>query len=64
MTKESLIRVEAVTNNEINGVDYPAVFSIFPDDQFVTRQQKVGFYGGLEEGRVILDNRAIVGLIV
>ena len=64
LTKESLIRVEAVTNNEINGVDYPAVFSIFPDDQFVTRQQKVGFYGGLEEGRVILDNRAIVGLIV
>ena len=27
------------------------------------RQDKVGFYGGLEEGRVLLDARAVVGLI-
>jgi hypothetical protein len=26
------------------------------------RQDKVGFYGGVEEGRVLLDARAVVGL--
>lgn len=40
------------------------VFSIFPDDQWVARSDKAGFYGFLEEGRVCLDSRAIVGLVV
>ena len=37
-------------------------FPVGPDDQFVTRQDKTGFYGGVEEGRVLLDARALVGL--
>lgn len=32
------------------------------DDQFSLRQNKIGYYGRLEEGRVILDDRALVGL--
>lgn len=39
-------------------------FSIMVDDQFTVRQNKVGYYGKLEEGRVCLDDRALVGIIV
>jgi hypothetical protein len=42
-------------------------FSVMPDGQFDmygSRVEKVGFYGFLEESRVCLDARAIVGLIV
>ena len=37
-------------------------FVVLPDDQFNVRADKVGFYGFLEEGRVCIDARAIVGL--
>ena len=38
-------------------------FTAVPDDQFyAARQEKMGFYGFLEEGRVCLDARAIVGI--
>jgi hypothetical protein len=37
-------------------------FSVQPD-QFHTREEKIGWYGGLREGRVILDSRGIVGAI-
>jgi hypothetical protein len=39
-------------------------FSVLPDDQFVARADKTGFYGFLEEGRVCIDSKAIVGLVV
>jgi hypothetical protein len=40
-------------------------FAALPDDQFyATRADKTGWYGFLEEGRVCLDGRAIVGLIL
>lgn len=37
-------------------------FNALADDQWSTRSDKVGFYGYLEEGRVCIDARAIVGL--
>jgi len=38
-------------------------FTAVPDDQFyAARMEKMGFYGFLEEGRVCLDARAIVGI--
>lgn len=37
---------------------------VLPDDQFLARSQKVGFYSYVEEGRVVTDARAICGLIV
>lgn len=37
---------------------------VLPDDQFLARSQKVGFYSYVEEGRVVTDARAVVGLIV
>jgi hypothetical protein len=39
-------------------------FNVLPDDQFATRSEKTGFYGFLEEGRVCIDARTIVGLRV
>ena len=39
-------------------------FSVLPDDQFVARQEKQGVYGFLEEGRVCVDSRAVVGLAI
>jgi len=40
-------------------------FNAIPDDQFsINRVDKVGFYGFLEEGRVCIDSRAIVGIVV
>jgi hypothetical protein len=42
-------------------------FSVLPDGQFDmygSRVQKVGFYGFLEEGRVCLDARSTVGIII
>lgn len=34
------------------------------DDQFVSRQDKTGFYAQISEGRVLIDARALIGLIV
>ncbi len=39
-------------------------FSTTPDDQFTQRNERIGFYGSLEEGRVCIDARAVVGLAV
>ena len=39
-------------------------FTTAPDDQFTQRNERIGFYGSLEEGRVCIDSRAIVGLVV
>jgi len=44
--------------------DTGATFTAVPDDQFVSRQDKTGWYGSLEEGRAVVDARALVGLVV
>lgn len=36
-------------------------FNAQADDQFAQRSEKVGFFGKIEEGRVCLDSRAVVG---
>lgn len=57
-SRRSFIRTLAV-NAETGGS-----FTLKPDDQFLARSGKVGFYGGLEEGRVGLDAKAVAGIIV
>jgi hypothetical protein len=57
-SRRAFIRTLAV-NAETGGS-----FNLRPDDQFLARSNKVGFYGGLEEGRVALDARAVAGIIV
>ena len=57
-SRESLIRPVAVDSE--NGGE----LSLIADDQYSIRQNKIGYFGGLEEGRVVLDNRCLVGVVV
>lgn len=57
-SKTSLVRPVAV-DSETN-----SSLTVLPDDQFVGRAGKVGWYAQLEEGRTVLDDRALLGLIV
>ena len=38
--------------------------NVMVDDQFSVRQNKIGYYGKVEEGRVCIDDRALVGIAV
>lgn len=58
LSRESMIR--AVATDAESGSE----FQLVVDDQFVTRSQKIGYYGSLEEGRMILDDRVLTGIIV
>ena len=57
-SRESLIR--AVATDAESGSE----FSLSADDQYSVRQQKIGYYGSLEEGRMVIDNRVLTGIIV
>ena len=56
--KDSLIRAVAVDE------DSPSEFNLIADDQYSIRQNKIGYFGSIEEGRVVLDNRVLVGKII
>jgi hypothetical protein len=57
-TKGAFVRAISVD------ADTGDTFTTVPDDQFTQRNERMGFYGSLEEGRVCIDARAIVGLVV
>lgn len=57
-SRDALIRAIAVDS------DTGSEFNLVADDQFSSRQQRIGYYGALEEGRMVLDDRALVGLIM
>jgi len=56
LTKDAFVRPVA------RNADSGSTFTATPDDQFVARSEKIGFYGSLEEGRVCIDSRAIAGI--
>jgi hypothetical protein len=56
--RESLIRATAIDGES------GSEFSLIADDQYSIRQNKIGYFGSLEEGRMVLDNRALLGVIV
>ena len=56
-SRESLVRAVAVDE------DSGSEFDLIADDQYSIRQKKIGYFGSLEEGRAVLDNRALVGVI-
>jgi hypothetical protein len=58
LSKDAFVRPVA-QNSETS-----STFTALPDDQFVSRSEKIGFYGSLEEGRVCLDARAIAGIVL
>ena len=55
-SRESLFRAVALDS------ETGAEFSLLADDQYSVRQQKIGYYGSLEEGRMILDDRVLTGI--
>ena len=57
-SRDAMIRAIAVDS------ETGSQFNLVADDQFSNRQQRIGYYGSLEEGRMVLDNRALVGLIM
>ena len=57
-TKDSLIRPTVI------GEGSPSDFQVLVDDQFSVRQNKIGYYGKVEEGRICIDDRALIGLVV
>jgi len=56
--RSSLYRAVSVTSES------GSEFNLLADDQYSVRQKKIGYYGSLEEGRMVLDNRAILGVNV
>ena len=58
LKSDALIR--PVKTNSVNGT----TISMDVDDQHFARSKKIGWYGGVNEGRIVLDNRALFGLIV
>jgi hypothetical protein len=58
LSRESLIRAVAVD------AESGSEFDLVVDDQWVSRSQKIGYYGALEEGRMILDDRVLTGIVV
>ena len=57
-SKDALIRPTVI------GEGSPAEFQVLVDDQFSVRQNKIGYYGKVEEGRLCIDNKALIGLVV
>jgi hypothetical protein len=57
-TRESLMRAVA-TDSETG-----AELRLMADDQYSVRQSKIGYYGAIEEGRMILDARVLTGIVV
>jgi len=56
--RDSLMR--AVATDSETGSELRLV----ADDQYTIRQNKIGYYGQLEEGRMVLDTRALTGIVV
>lgn len=57
LSRDAFVRPVA-TNSESGGQ-----LTVVPDDQFLARTEKTGFYGCLEEGRICVDARAIGGIL-
>lgn len=44
--------------------DSDATFRVEPDDQWVSRSKKIGWWGEAEMGAIVVDNKAFCGLIL
>ena len=55
--RDSLMRVVATDP------DSQSEMNLVADDQYSIRQNKIGYFGQIEEGRIVLDNRVLLGLI-
>jgi hypothetical protein len=58
LSRDSLVR--AIATDSETGSE----FTLVADDQYSIRQQKIGFFGSLEEGRMVIDNRVLLGTAI
>lgn len=56
-------RKSLVRGTELDA-DNGSELSLFADDQYSIRQSRIGYYGSKEEGRMVLNDKTIVGLNV
>lgn len=56
--RESCIKLVA------QNADTGDTFTTIPDDQFLSRSEKIGWYGAVEMGNVVIDARALCGVII
>ena len=52
--------IKLVAQNADSGDTFVAI----PDDQFLSRSEKIGWYGSTEQGNVIVDARSLCGCII
>lgn len=67
-TEEILVGLDLSGNAFVRPVatnsDSGDTFTVLPDDQFPARSDTIGWYGRMEEGRVVTDARKLMGIIV
>jgi hypothetical protein len=57
-TKDSFLRAVAVDS------EFGSTLDLQPTDEYVRRQRKIGYFGQMEEGRMLIDTRWAQGMIV
>ena len=55
---------DALIRPVVVGEGSPSELQVLVDAQFSVRQNKIGYYGKVEEGRICIDDRALIGLAV
>lgn len=58
MSVDSAVKVVATD------AESDSVFRVEPDNQWVSRNKKIGWYGEAEMGAIVVDNKAFCGLII
>jgi len=57
-SKDALIRPTVIQEGTSDDLQ------VLVDDQFSVRQNKIGYYGKVEEGRICIDDKALIGLSI
>jgi len=57
-SKDALIRPTVIQEGTSDDLQ------VLVDDQFSVRQNKIGYYGKVEEGRICIDDKALIGLVI
>lgn len=65
-TQQIVIGVDASTNAFLRIVEQgeSGATEVFPDDQWVRRSEKIGWFATRREGRVVTDSKSVVGLVL
>jgi hypothetical protein len=56
--------MDALLSPVITDGDTGADLKVLPDDQFASRSEKIGYYGSIQLGALVTDDRALSGMII